>query len=371
MADSLKDELAAKQAATGAAGTTGSTTASSVAESGVMSMPAYADKTRVDAINQMYDANVNAQKANLQTSYDQNLSNYEANRESIAKRYQTARNTAATDYERQRRNFNEQAMMNGLATGVGSQASLAQNAAYQRQQGKINAAEGTDVSTLERNIADLKVKYQNDINSAVADNDYKRAAALLDEYNTAYSRAQQEAQTKASYGDFSGYATLFGEETANQMRDIWMRQNPGIAYSLGYINANTYYALTGRYPAGYSSGGGGGRSYGGSWSGSGLTLEGQTPAADPDRLSGPTTSGGLNAVNASTAAAYNAAAAAQSADRNGTSNASVNARVQAHNAQVAAANAAAQAQAAAQQRAAQSAAVRSIANYNYDGSTRG
>lgn len=271
MADSLKDELAAKQAATGTAGTTGSATASSVAESGVMSMPAYADKTRVDAINQMYDANVNAQKANLQTSYDQNLSNYEANRESIAKRYQTARNTAATDYERQRRNFNEQAMMNGLATGVGSQASLAQNAAYQKQQGKINAAEGTDVSTLERNIADLKVKYQNDINSAVADNDYKRAAALLDEYNTAYSRAQQEAQTKASYGDFSGYATLFGQDTANQMRDIWMRQNPGIAYSLGYIDANTYYSLTGRYPAGYSSGGGGRRSYGysGGYSGSG------------------------------------------------------------------------------------------------------
>lgn len=298
MADSLKDELAAKQAATdtaaagtagatGTAGTTGSTTASSVAESGVMSMPAYADKTRVDAINQMYDANVNAQKANLQTAYDQNLSNYEANRESIAKRYQTARNTAATDYERQRRNFNEQAMMNGLATGVGSQAQLAQNAAYQRQQGKINAAEGTDVSTLERNIADLKVKYQNDINSAVADNDYKRAAALLDEYNTAYSRAQQEAQTKASYGDFSGYATLFGQDTANQMRDIWMRQNPGIAYSLGYIDANTYYSLTGRYPAGYSSGGGGGRrySYGGGGSGGG-SVQGEGGGSEPPSTTG-------------------------------------------------------------------------------------
>lgn len=263
MADSLKDELAAKQAA--------DTTASTTAGSNATAIPAYADQTRVDAINRMYDANVSAQKANLEASYNQNLSNYEANRESIAKRYQQQRNAAATDYERQRRNFNEQAMMNGLNTGVGSQAALAQNAAYQRQQGTINAAEGSDVSTLERNIADLKVQYQNDINSAVADNDYKRAAALLDEYNAAYSRAQQEAQTRASYGDFSGYASIYGQDAANQMRDVWMRQNPGIAYSLGYINANTYYALTGRYPAGYSAGSSSRRSYGygGGYSGGG------------------------------------------------------------------------------------------------------
>lgn len=249
MADSIKDELAAAQGAA-------STASSSVSQSGTVSMPAYADQSRVDAINRMYDANINAQRNNLQTSYDQNMSNLEANRESIAKRYQQQRNAAATDYERQRRNFNEQAMMNGLATGVGSQAALAQNSAYQKQQGTINAAEGTDVTNLERSIADLKVKYQNDINSAIADNDYKRAAAMLDEYNMAYNRAQQEAQTKAQYGDFSGYETLFGPETANQMRNAWIAQNPGIAYSLGYIGADAYYQLTGRYPAGYSSGGG-------------------------------------------------------------------------------------------------------------------
>lgn len=268
MADSLKDELAAKQAAAPTATTTpASATASSVAESGTVSMPAYADPARVDAINNMYNANINAQKANLQTSYDQNMSNLEANRESIAKRYQTQRNAAATDYERQRRNFNEQAMTNGLATGVGSQAQLAQNAAYQKQQGQISAAEGTDTSNLERSIADLKVKYQNDINTAVAENDYKRAAAMLDEYNNAYSMAMQKAQSLAQYGDFSGYADIYGQDAANQMGEVWAIQNPLVAYSLGRISAAKYYSITGKFPPGYSSGGGSSRSGGSSWSG--------------------------------------------------------------------------------------------------------
>lgn len=263
MADSIKDELVAAQS--GTAGTTAApaagSTSTSVSQSGTISMPAYADPDRVNAINQMYDANINAQRANLQASFDQNMSNMEANRESIAKRYQQQRNAAATDYERQRRNFNEQAMTNGLATGVGSQAALAQNSAYQKQQGQINAAEGTDTSNLERSIADLKVKYQNDINKAVADNDYKRAAAMLDEYNNAYSIAMQKAKNLAQYGDFSGYADIYGQDTANQMGEVWAIQNPLMAYSLGRINAGKYYQLTGQYPPGYSvgsSGSGGG-----------------------------------------------------------------------------------------------------------------
>ena len=218
-------------------------------------------------INQMYDANINAQKANLQASFDQNMSDMEANRESIAKRYQQQRNAAATDYERQRRNFNEQAMTNGLATGVGSQASLAQNSAYQKQQGQINAAEGTDTSNLERSIADLKVKYQNDINKAVADNDFKRAASMLDEYNNAYSMAMQKAQNLAQYGDFSGYADIYGADAARQMSEAWAVQNPLVAYSLGNISAAKYYQLTGSFPPGYSYSSSGGS--GGGWSGPG------------------------------------------------------------------------------------------------------
>ena len=53
------------------------------------------------------------------------------------------------------------------------------------------------------------------------------------------------------------------------MQSVWARQNPGIAYSLGYIDAETYRTLTGKYPVGYSAGGGGGgrRSYGGGYAG--------------------------------------------------------------------------------------------------------
>lgn len=231
--------------------------AANVGGSGVT--PSIGDAQQIsyaDEINRMYDANLAARKAELEGAYQQNLSNLEANRENIAKTYQRQRNASAADYERQRRNFNEQAMMNGLNTGTGSQANLAMNAAQQKAQGGLLASEASDVSNLERSIANLKTQYQSDINSAIADNDYKRAAALLDEYNNAYSRNMQQAQIRAQYGDFSGYAALYGREAAVQMASVWARQNPAIAYSMGMIDANTYAQLTGRSTGGSRGGGG-------------------------------------------------------------------------------------------------------------------
>lgn len=240
----------------------------------------YESKSYADDIKAMYDANLASQKAQLEGAYNQNLENLEGNRESIAQRYQEARNASAADYERQRRNFNEQAMMNGLNTGTGSQAQLAMNAAQQKAQGGINASESSDISTLERDIANLKTQYQADINAAIADSDFKKAAALLDEYNAQYQRDMQAVQLRASYGDFSAYAAIYGKEAAVQAAKIWARQNPNLAYSMGYLTAADYKKLTGVDAPGTSSsgGGGGGRSYGGGVqqqqkSGDGLSLE--------------------------------------------------------------------------------------------------
>ena len=231
--------------------------------------PAYADQNRIAAINSMYDSQLNSQRANLESAYNQNMSDLEANRAKIAQEYQTQRNAQAVNFERNRRNFNQQAMMNGLNTGAFSQAGLAQNNANQQAMAQIGTAEGNANTQLEKSIADLKMQYQSDINDAIAKNDYNRAAALLDEYNQAYSMAMTKAQQLAQYGDFSGYSDIYGADAARQMSTTWALQNPLIAYNLGRISAEQYRSMTGQYPPSYATGGSSGGGGGGSRKGKG------------------------------------------------------------------------------------------------------
>jgi hypothetical protein len=84
-------------------------------------------------------------------------------------------------------------------------------------------------------MANLTSQYQSDIRTALADNDYAKAAALLDEYNNGYQRDLANAELLARYGDFSGYESVYGPDTAAGMRDIWLQQNPDVAFVTGQI----------------------------------------------------------------------------------------------------------------------------------------
>lgn len=65
-----------------------------------------------------------------------------------------------------------------------------------------------------------------------------------------YARRLSEAATLAKYGDFSGYAAIYGEETAKSMREYWIASNPDAAYNMGIVDAGRYFALTGKYVPG-------------------------------------------------------------------------------------------------------------------------
>ena len=155
--------------------------------------------------------------------------------------------------ERNRRNFNLRAEGAGLNTGTASQAALAQNSAYQRDMGNLRTAQADAMTEADRGIAELERQYQANVSTAIADNDYQRAQALLSEYNNGYSRDLNTAKTLAAYGDFSGYAGLYGQETANNMAALWNAQNPELAYSTGRMTAEEYKAITGKYPKGYTA----------------------------------------------------------------------------------------------------------------------
>lgn len=274
------------------------------------------DPQRVQAINDMYDAQINSQRAALQESGDQSVSDAQANRDQIANIYQTQRNAAAVDWERQRRNFLEGANRNGINTGAGSQAQLALMGQQQRTQTSLGGAQAQAETEADRNIADIRRNTQAAINEAVSKNDYQRAAALLDEYNQIYTRTVQKAEALAQYGDFSGYAGLYGNEQAASMRNNWLARNPDVAYMMGQITEYQYNNLKNGVPVnlgldangmplpGYSGNNGGGTNwYDDPWGygGSGWNGSENAPAAEP------VASGGNGGFHQSIVDAVNAA----------------------------------------------------------------
>ena len=278
-------------------------------------------------INAMYDAQRQQQTQNLENAYNQNLSTLQQSKEQIAPTYFNQGNDLATQYERTRRNNNMRADMNGLNTGAASQMDLAQQSNYLSSYGQIRAAQANAERQADRQIADLELNYKSAVAQALADNDYQRAAALLSEYKRrdeaakeeqryqyqisiaeqqyqdqlarqqeqdafakqqyedqlarqqeqdAFTKQQYETQLalndakqKAAYGDFSGFASLYGQETADAMKQFWAMNNPDYAYSMGLITAEQYEQMTGYPPdrstlySGSSSGSGssGGSSY--------------------------------------------------------------------------------------------------------------
>lgn len=220
-----------------ATGGTTSTTSTTTTETGGANYGMSAEQ-RAAEINRMYDANRNAQTTALQEAGDQALSDAQANRDKIAQTYQTQRNASAIDYERRRRNFLEGANMNGINTGAGSQAQLAFGSQQARDQGNLGVAQANAEVAADRNIADIRRNTQANINEAIAKNDYQRAAALLDEYNTMYNRAITRADTLSKYGDFSGYASIYGAEEAQRMANNWYAQDPNLAYMMGAITTD-------------------------------------------------------------------------------------------------------------------------------------
>lgn len=215
---------------------------------------------RTDAINEMYDAQRRAREEELKAAYEKSRSEYQAARDKIAPEYQKQANDLSVQYERNRQNFNNQAAATGINSGTASQAALARGGEYQRDFGNLRTAEANATAEADRQMANLTAEYQANIRAALADNDYKKAQALLDEYNNGYQRDLKNAQILAEFGDFSGFLNLYGEDQAKNMEAVWRAQNPTLAASLDYaagkITADQYYELTGTYPAGYIPAGG-------------------------------------------------------------------------------------------------------------------
>lgn len=260
---------------------------------------AYANGARGQAVAGVYDAQTQAELGGLKAAYDQNLSNQQAAREKIGAAYQQSGNAMQAQYERNRRNLNQQAAANGINTGAGSQQQLALQNVWNRDYGTLQGQQAQAYADADRAIADLQTSYQNAIAQAQAQGDYRKMAALLDDYQQAYNQQLQQAQVLASYGDFSGYSGIYSADQIANMRSAWIASNPQMAYNMGLITAEELARMTGGAAGGSSSRGsyGGYYSGGGSYSGGG---DGGTGTTTPPNTSVPAYNQGTVSANGRT-----------------------------------------------------------------------
>ena len=101
-----------------------------------------------------------------------------------------------------------------------------------------------------------RLKEQYSLAANLRDTEYNQYRDKLGDYqyNQTWDaqQKQQKADDLAKYGDFTGYAELYGEDAANRMQTTWAAANPGAAYINGVITAD-------HTPEGSGGGGGGTR----------------------------------------------------------------------------------------------------------------
>lgn len=224
------------------------------------------------SINKVYDSGLEAQKQGLLDAYNANTAAQAQQRQDIQKNAGVANYDIGVQNDRNERNVTQFANARDVNTRAGSQHQLNLGNARAAALGNLANIQQQALQENERQKALMTTNYQNQVQSALKDNDYKRAAALLDDYNNQQKWADAQAQILATYGDFEGYRPLYGDTAADTMQRVWNAQNPDAAYRTGQIDAEQYKQITGEYPRGYVPAGWGG---GGSWYGYGGPLPGK------------------------------------------------------------------------------------------------
>lgn len=216
------------------------------------------EKETQAGINKTYDAGLAAQKQGLLDAYNANTAAQTQQGQKVAQDYGTAKQDVGVQQARNAQNLTQFANVRGVNTQPGSQHQLNLGNTAARANAVIDFQRQQALQENERQKALMTTNYQNQVQAAIADNDYKRAAALLDDYNNNQKWQEQQAQILASYGNFDPYKQMYGTNAGTAMQKVWQAQNPEVAYRTGAIDAETYHNITGQYPAGYtppSSGG--------------------------------------------------------------------------------------------------------------------
>lgn len=220
-------------------------------------------------INSTLDNSANVQKQGLQNAFNQSMAGQTQATNAGQQAFDFAKEDLTTQSGRTRNNIDSYADVRGLNRQPGSQQALSLGLAGSTARGRLAQQQQLALQESQRQQELLRTNYQNQVAKAVAENDYRRAAALLDDYNNQNTWLDKNAAQMASFGNFTGYEQIYGPDTAEAMRYFWIGSNPELAYNTGVIDEARYKEITHRTAPGAYSGGGGGGSSGGSGGGGG------------------------------------------------------------------------------------------------------
>ena len=216
---------------------------------------------------QQYDEQTAANNAAYEAAAARAREVNQQNIETLNKGYQGTNRQLYRDYMNHQRTLPQEMAARGYSGGLSESAGLRLRNSYEEGLNENERARLGQVSTFDNNLAQQLYEAQATATAANQQANQQRLSYLTALQEQQYQDQQQRAATLASAGDFSGYRDLgYSDDQITYLQDIWARQNPALAYSLGKISAGTYYSLTGSYPPGYSTGstrssGGGGGSY--------------------------------------------------------------------------------------------------------------
>ena len=208
---------------------------------------------------QMYDEQVRANNDALETAAARAREATQEALDSLNAGYQGTNRQLYRDYMQHRRTLPQEMAAQGYSGGLSESAMLRLRNSYEEGLNENERARIGQENSAKGQLAQQLYEAQAKAAAANQQANQQRLSYLTALQEQQYQDMQQRAATLASAGDFSGYKNLgYSDTQIEYLADIWARQNPVLAYSLGKIDADTYYKLTGSYPPGYETGGGGG-----------------------------------------------------------------------------------------------------------------
>lgn len=210
-----------------------------------------------DYIRQMYEANLSANKSQLESNYNQNLSDLGAEESKLGQIYYEQMRQAQAESDRNRQAFQEYANARGLNSGTGGQAELAQQNQLSSNLNTLRQSEAEKRAEVERQRVLLGQQYQNAIQKAQSENDLAKAKALYEEavrvdeaisaaskadadramqiFNMLNNTALSAAGAYASQGDMSLYQKLLAGDSTKELEDLYNKAQQ-IVSSGGYYS---------------------------------------------------------------------------------------------------------------------------------------
>ena len=219
--------------------------------------PTAADQS--DYIRQMYEQQLAANKAQLESDYNQNVSNLAGEESKVGSNYYEQRRQTQANADRAQANYNEVANASGLNTGTRGQAQLARSNQLQSDLTALNNAEAQNRAEIERQRTLLGQQYQNAIQKAQAENNMELAQRLYQEAvrvdesvidasknnssraleilnmmlgqissdrNLASEEARQAAEIAAAGGKYGLYGKLYGlsDDVVKRLEEIYNKE---------------------------------------------------------------------------------------------------------------------------------------------------